>query len=259
MESKNFLTRLFGIVLYPAIAIILLCVSWYLLTIPLDGFLPTPLLVVKDFIKDIRNPDTYLDVWLTTRRILIGFVGSVILGTTIGMLMGIRKTSEFFFLPWVVIGLSIPGPVYILMSILILGIKESSTMVALIASVTPYVTTIIFQGVRAIDPKLTEMGRLYKAPPTQYLKDVIFPQVTPYLLAGIRTSFAMSWKLVVIIESMSSSRGIGAQIKHYFQVLEPAQVFAFTFMFTIIMVLIELVFFKQLEKYLLRWRTVVHL
>lgn len=82
------------------------------------------------------------------------------------------------------------------------------------------------------------------------------PQVAPSLMSGVRFGFAMSWKIVVIIEALSAPDGIGAQIELFFRLLRPAYVLAWTFCFTIIMVLVEVLVFQTAERKLFRWRTV---
>jgi NitT/TauT family transport system permease protein len=87
------------------------------------------------------------------------------------------------------------------------------------------------------------------------LREVILPQVAPSLMSAVRFGFAMSWKIVVIIEALSAPSGVGAQLELFFRLLRPADVLAWTFSFTIIMVLLELLVFQTVERRLFRWRT----
>ena len=47
--------------------------------------------------------------------------------------------------------LGIQGPVYIIMAILILGLGEISTMLALVVWVVPFITNLLYEGVQAQD------------------------------------------------------------------------------------------------------------
>jgi ABC-type nitrate/sulfonate/bicarbonate transport system permease component len=53
-----------------------------------------------------------------------------------------------------------------------------------------------------------EVGRLHG--PNRALR--------PGAIASVRTAFAVSWTLVVVIETIAASRGIGAQMSRRFRV-----------------------------------------
>jgi NitT/TauT family transport system permease protein len=227
---------------------------WWPLSIPLEGFLPSPLDFVQAFIESVQTPQLYEAILATLRRILIGWVAAVVIGSILGIWMGRSNIVDALALPWVMIGLAIPAPVIIIFSILFFGLEESSTLLALVVSVTPFIVNIVYQGVRSIDPSLTEMADVYHLSKAQHLRQVILPQVAPSLMAAVRFGFAMTWKIVVIIEALSQPNGIGGQIELFFRLLRPADVLAWTFCFTIIMVLLEVLVFRTIEHRLFRWR-----
>jgi ABC-type nitrate/sulfonate/bicarbonate transport system permease component len=229
---------------------------WYPLHLQLEPFLPSPLAVVQAFGDSVQDPELWSAIGATLRRVLIGWVGAVALGTALGVWMGRSKIVDALALPWVMIGLAIPAPVIIIFAILFFGLEESSTLLALVASVTPFVVNIVYQGVKAVDPSLNEMANAYHLSGTERLRQVILPQVAPSLMAGVRFGFAMTWKIVVIVEALSTSTGIGAQLELFFRLLRPAYVLAWTFSFTIIMVLLEVLVFQTVERRLFRWRKV---
>lgn len=240
---------------YPLVAVVLLVMVWEPIALHVSvGFIPTPMQVWKDLVSSVQLLDTYRVILITLRRVVIAFVAAGIAGISLGVAMGLRKSVEQFAVPYVVVSLAIPGPVYVIMALLILGVNEFSSLLALIVAVTPFVTNIVFQGTMARDVKLDEMARHYQIRGTARIRHVIIPQIAPSVLAGARTSFALSWKLVVLMEALSRPDGIGAEIQHAFKLLRPAHVVAFTTLFMLVMFAIEVLGFKPLEKSLLRWR-----
>lgn len=228
---------------------------WWPVSIPLEGFLPSPLDVVQAFIASVQEPALYKAMGATLGRVVIGWVGSVLIGSALGIWMGRSKIVDALSLPWVMTGLAVPAPVIIIFCILFFGLEESSTRIALVLSVTPFVVNIVYEGVKAIDGSLLEMSEVYHLSKWARLREVILPQVAPSLMSAVRFGFAMSWKIVVIIEALSAPTGIGAQLELFFRLLRPADVLAWTFCFTIIMVLLEVVVFQTVERRLFRWRT----
>jgi NitT/TauT family transport system permease protein len=229
---------------------------WYPLHFQLEPFLPSPWAVVEAFGDSLQDAELYSAVAATLRRVVIGWIGAVSIGTALGVWMGRSTIMDSLALPWVMIGLAIPAPVIIIFSILFFGLDESSTLLALVLSVTPFVVNIVYQGVKAIDPALNEMAHAYHVSGVERLRQVVLPQVAPSLMSGVRFGFAMTWKIVVIVEALSTSTGIGAQLELFFRLLRPAYVLAWTFSFTIIMVLLEVLVFQTVERRLFRWRKV---
>jgi NitT/TauT family transport system permease protein len=228
---------------------------WYPVSLAITGFVPSPHAVLQAFVSSVQDAELYEAIAATLKRVVIGWVGSVLIGIVLGVWMGRSKVVDALSLPWVMIGLAIPAPVIIIFCILFFGLEESSTLFALVLSVTPFVVNIVYQGVRAIDDSLLEMSHVYQLSGWARLREVILPQVAPSLMAGVRFGFALSWKIVVIIEALSAPTGIGAQLELFFRLLRPANVLAWTFSFTIFMVLLEVLVFQTVERRLFRWRT----
>lgn len=253
--SRGRLSAGLGVLKYRLLAIIVFLLLWYILAdFFAAGNLPSPLDVWEAMLERLRMAQTYEHVGVTIRRVLIATVGASILGIALGILMGIKFRAEAFFHPYVVVGLSIPGPVYIIMSLLILGIGETSTMIALVMSVGPFVTTIAFQAAHSRDKGLDQMRRVYRLPLNSYLRHVIVPQLAPGIFSALRTGFAMSWKLVVLMEALSTSDGIGAQMVSFFRLLEPAVVVAYLILFMVFMLLVENLIIAPVERRALRWQ-----
>ncbi|MGH8913810.1 MAG: ABC transporter permease, partial [Acidimicrobiia bacterium] len=137
----------------PLVALVILIGIWWPLTIPLRGFLPTPLAVFQAFVEAWTTPEFYRHLGNTFRRVVIGAVFAFVVGSAIGILMGRYKIFEGLVLPWVMVALALPGPVVILFTILLL---------ALWICVTPFVVNIVYEAVKALDPGLTDMSVVYR-------------------------------------------------------------------------------------------------
>jgi NitT/TauT family transport system permease protein len=98
------------------------------------------------------------------------------------------------------------------------------------------------------------MSGVYRFGATRYLVDVVGRQTAPALLAAARTSFAFSWKLVVLVEALSQPEGIGAQIYYAFRLLRPAEMIALALIFVLLMRAVDVLVFERLERQALAWR-----
>ena len=75
------------------------------------------------------------------------------------------------------------------------------------------------------------------------------------MMSGARFAFAMSWKIVVLVEALSSNVGMGERIHFFFVFNQPHRVIGWTLTFVVVMVLVERFVFREAEKRLFAWRS----
>jgi NitT/TauT family transport system permease protein len=107
--------------------------------------------------------------------------------------------------------------------------------------------------------KLVEMARTFNIPPRRRFTEVVVPQVLPYIMAAIRVGLGSIWKVVVIVELLGTSNGVGYMLHYWFQLFDMRQVFAWTVTFVLIILFIELVILSRIERSLFAWRERVSL
>ncbi len=235
-------------------AVVATIAIWWPLTPVFRPFLPTPWRVTTSFVDAFVSGEIYGHIAISMRRVVLAWIISVLLGVAIGIWMGRSRIVEAFLSPWVMVGLALPGPVIILFAILLLGVQESSRLVALTVAVTPFVVNIVHQGVRAIDPGLEEMTKVYRWNRREWMRDLLLPQIAAPIFASIRFAFAFSWKIVLIVEALTTSEGVGGQLGFFFRLLRPDKVVAWTLVFTLIMVLVDQYVFRKSEERIFAWR-----
>jgi NitT/TauT family transport system permease protein len=86
------------------------------------------------------------------------------------------------------------------------------------------------------------------------LREVLIPQLAPYLLAAARTGLALIWKIVLVVELLGRSNGVGFQLQGYFQLFDVARVLAYSAAFVTCVLLIEVSVFAPLERRSGVWR-----
>lgn len=234
-------------------AVALGVVGWQIATWISDGWIPGVGEIVDATGEALVVADTWEQIWITSKRILIAFVASTAIGVAIGMAAGLNRKAEAFFRPLIVIALATPDPLYVIIAILVLGTEESSGVIALTLALIPFVVTIVHSSVKARESQLDEMSAVYRLGRRRYLSQVLARQVTPALFAAARTSFAFAWKIVVLVEAISQPRGIGSEIYEQFRLLNAAEMIALALIFIVLMRLVDAVVFGGLERRLMAW------
>ena len=125
------------------------------------------------------------------------------------------------------------------------------------AVVTPFIAVNIFEGTKAMDKSLTEMGVTFKAKRYLLLRKVYLPQLMPYIFSAFRYGFGQTWKIVALAETFGLKFGIGYMFFFWFQQFVMAQVLAWIIMFVVLMLLLEHFVFARLESRAFAWRAPV--
>ena len=61
------------------------------------------------------------------------------------------------------------------------------------------------------------MAQVFRMPRLSRLRHVILPQLAPFIVAAARSGIAVIWKIVLVVEFLGRSEGVGFQIHLYFQ------------------------------------------
>jgi len=156
--------------------------------------------------------------------------------------------------PWLVVFLNLPALVLIVLCYLWIGLTETAAIAAVTLNKIPNVTTIIREGAKALDPNLRAMSLVFKVPKGDFLHHIVIPQLAPFIAAAARSGIAVIWKIVLVVEFLGRSNGVGFQIHLYFQLFDVAMVLVYSLSFIAIMLAIEWVLLQPLEHRARRWR-----
>jgi NitT/TauT family transport system permease protein len=107
-----------------------------------------------------------------------------------------------------------------------------------------------------MNPKYSEVAKIYRFSGLKHLRMVILPQISPFIFATARNGLAVIWKIVLVVEFLGRSDGIGFQIHLYFQLFETGYVLAYAFSFVAVIGCIEYLILRPLEQYSNRWRSI---
>jgi sulfonate transport system permease protein len=66
-----------------------------------------------------------------------------------------------------------------------------------------------FHGIRSVDPKLVEMGKVYGYRGISLYGHVILPGALPAILVGVRQSLGIMWLTLIVAETVAADSGIG--------------------------------------------------
>lgn len=216
--------------------------------------LPGPLLVWEAIREEAARGALWYNIAATLRRVALAFGAAMTLGTALGLALGLMPRLDRWADPWLMVFLNIPALVVIVLCYLWIGLNETAAIVAVAVNKTAMVAVTIREGVRVLDRDLGDMADIYRLSPWMRLRHVILPQLTPFFLTAVRNGLAIIWKIVLVVEFLGRSNGVGFQIHLYFQLFDTAHVLAYALSFVAVMLLIEFLAVQPFEAQSRKWR-----
>ncbi|HAF94087.1 ABC transporter permease [Stutzerimonas balearica] len=190
----------------------------------------------------------------TLRRVAIAFALAMTLGTLLGLGMGRSRLFNAFCDPLLVLFLNLPALVTIILLYVWFGLVEAAAVLAVVVNKVPNVAVTLREGARALDPRLEQMADVYGFGRWRRLVHVWLPQLFPYWMAATRSGLALIWKIVLVVELLGRSDGVGFQLHMAFQVFDVAAILAWSLAFIAVVQAIEWLVLQPVERRATRWR-----
>lgn len=213
---------------------------------------PSLLTVMESFHYHFFEGEMIVNLTVTLTRVLISFTIAMILGVVIGILMGISKRLNQLSDTLLIIVLNIPALVTILLCYIWFGLVESAAIMAVVINKVPTVVVMIREGARVVDEDLLNVAKVYKLSWSKTFFSVFLPQLYPYIMASARAGLSLIWKIVLVVELLGRSDGVGFALNTLFQFFDIAGILAYTFAFISIVLVIENIIFRPLDTLIAR-------
>jgi NitT/TauT family transport system permease protein len=210
--------------------------------------------VLSVLIEGIGSGEILYHLAVTLARVAASFVLAMSIGVAVGIAMGRLLGLNRFLDSWLIFFLNLPALVTIILCYVWFGLIEIAAVLAVAINKIPNVVVTVREGARALDRDLDEMCRVYRLNGMARLRHVILPQLSPYLLASVRSGLALIWKIVLVVELLGRSNGIGFQLSVFFQMFDVANILAYSIAFIVVVQIIEWFGLRPLEITLNRWR-----
>lgn len=234
-----------------------LLLAWWAIAGMLDSaLLPTPGFVLDTLWQAQRTGELWHHLAVTLRRVAISFLLAMALGTLIGVWMGRSRLVDELLDPLLVALLNLPALVTIILLYVWFGLVEAAAVLAVVINKVPNVAVTVREGARSLDVRLEQMADVYRFSRGKRLIHVWLPQLAPYLMAAARSGLALVWKIVLVVELLGRSDGVGFQLHMAFQVFDVATILAYSLAFIAVVQLIEWLALRPLERRASHWRRV---
>jgi ABC-type nitrate/sulfonate/bicarbonate transport system permease component len=192
--------------------VLLVAIWWISTSVSPSFFVPTPPELVQTFWETWVSDRFWSDVLPSIARLAIGIVVTIVLGIGLGVLIGSFRRLRALTEPVFEFFRAVPPPVLVPLLILLIGINDRMRVLVIVSGAIWPVLLNTVEGVRAVDPVLTETGRTYRIHGLSRFRYLILPAAAPRIMTGVRQCLSISLILMVISEMFGASSGLGFTI-----------------------------------------------
>ncbi|MDS3859506.1 ABC transporter permease subunit [Thermosynechococcaceae cyanobacterium BACA0444] len=169
-----------------------------------------------------RWQDIGLGAGLTTIRVLVALVLSLLWTVPVGVAIGRNPRAAQLLQPIVQIAASVPAtalfPVLLLSLAHLGGGLEIGSIALMMLGTMWYILFNVIAGAQAIPTELFEAATVYQLGTLQRWRTLILPGIFPYLITGIITAVGGAWNASIVSEyvefqgRVETTNGLGALI-----------------------------------------------
>jgi nitrate/nitrite transport system permease protein len=207
-----------GSALLPLAGIGALIGLWSLVSAYAGTDLPSPLRtweVSKPYIVEPFAKRGELDqgilrfTWYSLVLVAKGYSLALLIGTPLGFLLGLSSLSRKAFDPIIQILRPVSPLAWLPLGLVLFqNSKPAALFTIAICAMWPTVLNTAM-GVRAIPQDYLNVARVLRLSPAKRFFKVLVPATLPYMFTGFRLSLGIAWLVIVAVEMLTGSPGVG--------------------------------------------------
>jgi nitrate/nitrite transport system permease protein len=142
-------------------------------------------------------------------RVAKGFLLGALIGTPLGLLLGLSRTLHRMFDPIIQVMRPISPLAWLPLGLVLFRKSEPAALFAIaVCSMWPTVINGA-AGVKAIPQDYWNVARVLRLSRLTTFRKIILPATLPYLFTGYRLSLGIAWLVIVASEMLTGTPGVG--------------------------------------------------
>lgn len=235
--------------------IVILCIwQWSASTLELP-YLPSLTNVYEALVYHYTQGNLVSDIQATLYRVCWSFIIAMLLGCVLGVLLGRFQWLNTLSDPILLFFLNLPALVVIILCYIWIGLIEAAAVTAVVINKMPLVIVNLREGARVVDQSIMQLGSVYQLPRTRIFWQLYLPQLYPFILSAARGGLSLIWKIVLVVELLGRSEGVGFALHGLFQYFDIAGILAYSFSFMLLVFLFDVFVLRRLDNLIQRGRS----
>lgn len=228
----------------------LLLVIWQVISLSTPDYLfPSPLEVANTLASGFQDGTFMIAILITLRRLLIGYVISLVLGVMLGLLIGRNRFAEET-LGSLILGLqALPSVCWIPFALLWFGLSEQAMIFVVVMGALFSITLGVEDGVKNTPPLYLKAARNMGARGLALTAQVVLPAALPAVLTGLKQGWTFAWRSLMAGELIYvTATSLGGLLDNGRNLNDTSQMVAVMLIIIAIGILIDRLIFGPLER-----------
>jgi len=235
--------------------VVVLVVAWQLCSgrlVP-TYLISSPTAVAERLYDLFKSGTVWPDIGITTQELVSGYVIGVVGGIVVGVLLGSSRIAAALIEPLLAALNSVPKIALAPLFLLWFGIGLGSKIA--IAAMTVFFVMFynVYMGMGTVPKGLVNTLRIMGAGRWVMVRQLILPQLSVPILAGLKAGVSFAMIGVVVGEFVAADSGLGYYVRNSTDLFDSPGVYA-GIILLMLLVLVGVGLVTLLERRLLRWR-----
>jgi nitrate/nitrite transport system permease protein len=147
--------------------------------------------------------------WYSLALVAKGYALALLVGTPLGFVLGLSKLFSRAFDPIIQILRPVSPLAWLPLGLVLFQQSKPAALftIAICAMWPTVLNTAV--GVRAIPQDYLNVARVLKLSPVKRLVKILIPATLPYMFTGFRLSLGIAWLVIVAVEMLTGTPGVG--------------------------------------------------
>ena len=199
---QNFGIRLVSLAIFLGI--------WQIGAMNVDPVLFTsPAKVAVAAVGMIASGELWAGLWPSLLVLVMGLTLAIIFGTLLGLALARFRVLDVGLTVYITFLYSIPSVALVPLIVLWAGFETTAKVIILFLFAFFPMVINTYQGVKAVDAKLLEVGRAFRCSERQLWANIVLPGALPFIVTGIRLALGRGMIGMVLADLYTAISGIG--------------------------------------------------
>lgn len=227
--------------------------QWYVTGFEVSAFiLPPPTQVFARFLEIVQQGDTWRHTFVTGYETLVGFGFALVLGVSLGLVVGKVKWLEKALEPFIVASQVIPKVALVPLFVVWFGFGiTTKVIVAAVLAFFPIFSNTVL-GVKSVELGHRDVMQSLNASRWQVFWKLDLPSALPYILTGMEVGIVLAVIGAVVGEYLGGNEGLGYMAVASMNAYDTTQLFAVIIQLTLLGFLLYLAI-GALRRWLIPW------
>ncbi len=212
------------------------------------GTFAGPLDVWRTLVERFQNGTLITAIAVSLRRLAIGYAISLVLGTILGLLIGLNRYLDETLGSLILGFQALPSVCWTPFALLWFGLSEQAMIFVVVMGALFSITLGVDAGIKNIPPVYIQAARNMGARGVALATQVILPAAFPNIIVGLKQGWSFAWRSLMAAELIYVTLSLGGLLENGRDYVDASLMFAIMLVIIVLGAVINSLIFGPLEQ-----------